>query len=1274
MTSTSPEIGNVLNGRDPLKALTEDQRITTLGMLIMAVLTLCAGILVYIVMQHQSENFLSRGLQLALQVRVQHLVDTIDNEINKSTTIATRPVLIEQMQRLDRNKTDAAALQLIRRAAQTFLPQGFSAVAFYDRSDNEIAAAGQFVQKPELSITLTGRGHVTLSHVDEGHFVLDVNSDIKAKGIVIGKVSTEARLSNIEMMFDDVREFGKTAEMALCAPLEEDMKCFRTTLTPNEIPRISHTPENMPLPLRYALEGRTGIIVAKDYRNEEVVAAYSPVGELGIGMELKIDTAELYAPIRTRLEIILVLLLALLVFGAALLRWRISPLVRRLVQSEHDARESHDRLLASDTHIRILTEVSPVGIFRTDIKGDCIFVNDRYCEITGITEDQALGEGWSNALYHEDKERVFDAWYDSVRKRQPFSIECRYRQPDGHIVWILAQAASETNKAGEITGYIGSITDITERKQVEAALQASEKRYRTIVETAQEGIWQIDDKNITTFINKKMADMLGYKPEEISGKSIYAFMDEDRMKIAERNIERRRQGITEGYEFEFRRKDGSKVWLLVNANPVVNEYGRYAGSLAMISDITKRKHTQQALLKSEMNFRTLINDVNIGILVHHEGRHLFGNPALLKMLGYTQEQFRNTTMKEIVHPDEYEFVHKRFTARMAGEDVPSNYETVLQTLDGKPIPVELTSTRTIWEGKAVGLVILQDITERQIALEQMRKLSSAVEQTADAIMITDPEGIIEYVNPAFEATTGYTRAEAIGNKPNIIKSDRQKPEFFENLWETILAGESYNDVLINRRKDGSLYYEEKTITPVLDSSGRITHFVSTGKDVTERTQIQERLQYMAQHDALTDLPNRVLLFDRLKHALVGAKRHGRLLAVMFIDLDRFKNINDSLGHEAGDQLLQQLSERLSRCIRDDDTVARFGGDEFVILLEDIASENDISEMASRLLDELILPFEIGDQQLYITASIGVSIYPNDGEDSSTLLKNADVAMYRAKDLGKNIYQFYSADMSVRAFEHLTLESNLRLALKRDEFLLYYQPQIEITSGRIIGVEALLRWQHPEFGMVMPMQFITLLEETGLIIPVGEWVLYEATRQLHEWHDAGWKSLRMAVNLSPRQFTSPTLVQAVAKALDILDSPPSCLEFEITESVLMKNVAATEDTLSRLAQMECRFAIDDFGTGHSSLAYLKRFPIKMLKIDRSFVHDIQQDKEDAMIVKTIVAMAHNLGLEVLAEGVETEEQLAYLYDCGCDNMQGYLFSRPLPPDELEQLLKEKMSRD
>jgi len=1163
-----------------LSSLPEVRHINVAGILILVVLTCSAGILVFVAMQQQLEALLSQGLQGNLQLRTQHLTDAIEGEISKTTTIATRPFLIEQMREYNRHPGDEAIRETFARAARTFLPQGFTAIAFRDARGDTIVTNGEFRADPEIQVALTTatsarllRDRVTYLHVE---------AELKDHGTVVGGVSTEAPVDVVDQMIANVSDIGNSANLVLCAALGRDMACFPARLTPQVLPKTSRVRAGEALPMSKALDGLRGIVNARGDHGAPVVTAYGPVDALGLGMVINIDSSELFRPAWQRLRMIVLLLLLLVTVGVVLLRWRVVPLVNRLGRSERDARESHRRLADSDAHLRVLTEVSPVGIFRTDANGQCIFVNERYCEITGLTREAALGEGWAGAIYPDDAERVFAAWNETVRERRPFNIECRYRQTNGETIWILAQAMAEVDSNGHLRGYVGSITDISERRRVEDALQASEERYRNIVETAQEGIWQVDAENRTVFVNQKMADTLGYSVEEMSGRSIFDFMDESARDIAMQNIERRRQGVADEYEFRFLAKDGRTVWALVNASPIFDSEGRYTGAFAMVADITARKRAETALTQSEQNFRALIADANIGVLVHYDGKHVFGNARLLEMLGYTQDEFYGTNMKDIVRPDEYPKVLARYTARVAGEKVPNNYDTVLQAKDGRSIPVELTSTRTHWEGKAAGLVLMQDITEREHAVEEMRKLSSAVEQTADAVMITSPEGVIEYVNSAFEHTTGYARDEVVGQAPRFLKSDRHEPEFYRRLWETILSGEVFSDVFVNRRKDGSIYYEEKTITPLKDTTGRITNFVSTGKDVTERTQIQERLQYLAQHDVLTQLPNRMLLFDQLKRALVRARRHERLVAVLFIDLDRFKNINDSLGHEAGDHLLQQLSERLRACVRDDDTVARFGGDEFVILLDDVAQQADVGEMAQKVLDELVQPFNIDGRQFYITASIGVSLFPNDGEDSSTLLKHADVAMYRAKDLGKNIYQFYSAEMSARAFERLTLETSLRHALERNEFVLHYQPQVEIASGRIIGLEALMRWQHPEFGMVAPAEFMSLLEETGLIVPVGEWVLQEATTQLRSLVTTSETALRMSVNLSARQFNSPILATAVERALERLDGLQATLELEITESLLMQNAATTLETLSRLAAMKCRFAIDDFGTGYSSL--------------------------------------------------------------------------------------------
>ncbi len=555
----------------------------------------------------------------------------------------------------------------------------------------------------------------------------------------------------------------------------------------------------------------------------------------------------------------------------------------------------------------------------------------------------------------------------------------------------------------------------------------------------------------------------------------------------------------------------------------------------------------------------------------------------------------------------------------------------------------------------------------QTASEAMRKLSSALEQAADAVVISDQYGTIEYVNAAFSQLTGYSSEDAIGAKTNLVKSGRHEPRFYAQLWKTIRTGHAFRDVLINRKKSGELYYEEKTITPLKDASGAITHFIATGKDITERMQTQERMHYLAYHDVLTELPNRSLFMERLGHALAKRKEAHGIIGVLYLDLDRFKYINDTLGHDVGDRLLTTFSALLQRLARPGDTVARFGGDEFAILMEDLDSAQDIAPQARALLDALAKPLTIEGHPLYISASMGISVAPDDGADVATLLKHADAAMYRAKELGRNSYQFYSADLSARALERLTLETRLHQALEREEFRVVFQPQVDITCDRIIGAEALLRWDHPELGMVSPLNFIEIMEETGLIVPVGAWVLREACTQARRWQAHG--NLRLSINLSGRQFTHPDLHHELLAVMTQSDLTPADVELEITESVLMQNDRASLENLAALKRLGVRLAVDDFGTGYSSLGYLKRFPVDTLKIDRSFIRDISRDPEDEAIVKAVVAMAQALHKEVVAEGVETPEQVQFLRQCGCRLVQGYWYSHPVLPDALLALLRD-----
>ena len=569
------------------------------------------------------------------------------------------------------------------------------------------------------------------------------------------------------------------------------------------------------------------------------------------------------------------------------------------------------------------------------------------------------------------------------------------------------------------------------------------------------------------------------------------------------------------------------------------------------------------------------------------------------------------------------------------------------------------------EGQTVKIVgTFQDITDRHLADQEMKKLSLAVEQTADSIMITDVNGRIEYVNSAFEEITGYKKSEIMGQTPRILKSEAQNKKFYRRLWECILNGDVFSDVIINRRKDGTLYYEEKTITPQKDIMGKITHFISSGKDITERMESQELLKHLAHHDNLTGMPNRLLFQDRLHQAMSRVSWHKRIIAILFIDLDRFKRINDTLGHEVGDQLLCQAAERLNGCVREGDTVARLGGDEFAVILNDLASRDDISPICEKIIHSLTQPFIINKNELFVSASIGIAQFPVDGDDNKTLLKKADMAMYEAKAKGGENYCFYSEQGNAGQFERLSLESKLRRALENNEFFLHYQPQLHLKSVQVISREVLLRWTHPEFSDITPNIFIPVLEETGLISPVGEWVILQACKDEMVRQQAGLAPQRVAVNLSIRQFKQSDFVSRVEDIINQTGINANCLELEVTEGLLIKDISETAKTLHELHELGVKLSIDDFGTGYSSMNYLKRLPFDTLKIDQSFVRDILQNKDDAAITSAIITLAHSMELEVVAEGVETMEQLQYLYRQGCDLIQGFLFERPISFDKVD----------
>ncbi len=585
---------------------------------------------------------------------------------------------------------------------------------------------------------------------------------------------------------------------------------------------------------------------------------------------------------------------------------------------------------------------------------------------------------------------------------------------------------------------------------------------------------------------------------------------------------------------------------------------------------------------------------------------------------------------------------------------------------------ELGLLEGLTQNVAVALQSLRDQARRKAAEAALHLRQRAIEASVNAIVITSAtqRGFpVEYVNPAFERMTGYRAQEIVGQSLRILRrDDHDQPGIAEIRAILAEQREGYATVR-NYRKDGTLFWSEVHIAPVRDDAGVVSHFVAAKYDVTEMKHYQEKLEFQASHDALTGLPNRLLLRERLTHAIASASRSGRPFWVAFLDLDHFKFINDSLGHSAGDLLLLQMSRRLQHVLRASDTVAREGGDEFVLILPESNDENPNAHVLQRIMDVIAQPVKIDSHRFYPTCSIGVAAFPTDGADPDTLIKHADIAMYRAKEIGRNNFQFFTAALNQKALERLRLEADLRNAIERNELLLHYQPQVCLQSGRMIGMEALIRWQHPQLGMVAPDRFIGLAEETGLIVPIGKWVMRTACRQNKAWQDAGLGNLRVAVNLSARQFGENDLAQSVAAILQETGLEPRYLDIELTESLVMTDVEHAIGVLRALKALGLQLSIDDFGTGYSSLSYLKRFPLDVLKIDQSFVRDITVNADGAAIVKSIIALAHNLRLHVIAEGVETASQLAYLRENGCDQLQGYYFSRPLAADAFAALLQQ-----
>ena len=789
-----------------------------------------------------------------------------------------------------------------------------------------------------------------------------------------------------------------------------------------------------------------------------------------------------------------------------------------------------------------------------------------------------------------------------------------------------------------------------------------EERFRTIVNQVPGAVFRVKPDGPVDFVSEAI--------EEITGYPAYQFMrgttDEwtNLVCAQDRRMHRAvvREALTSGkeYEVEYRIVDANGIerWVSENGQPQAGPHGNFVWIDGIISDISERKHNEMRIeaLLSEQS--AILDNVMFGVMFVRERRVVSVNRRCEQLFGYASgDMTGKPTAIVFADQEDFEAAGQRNYPKL-GEGKEFAEERQYRKRDGTLFWC-LVSGRALDPSRTDGgsIWVFADVTARRQAEEKLRLSATVLEHIADGVMVIGVDGRIVAVNPAFTQITGFIEMEALGQEFNFTRSTRQDEGFYASLWSELVDTGFWRGEIWNVRKNGELYLEWLTVSSVRDDHGYVTHFVGVFSDITKVKESQEKLDHLAHHDPLTALPNRLLFHDRLHHALQRAARDGEQLAIMFIDLDRFKNVNDTLGHHVGDELLQQVATALQCRLRDGDTLARLGGDEFIVLLENVEGQFGAGLVAEKLMAMFEQPFIVSDYELFVTASVGISLFPDDAGDLNMLIRNADVAMYQAKARGRNGYQFYAPSMTGEGVERLRLEALLRRSIEKNEIFLHYQPQVEIDSGRLVGVEALVRWENPELGLIPPVRFIPLAEDTGFINPLGKWVLQEACRQMVRWQAAGLYVPKIAVNLSVKQFERGSIVGMVKDILGESGLEPERLQLEVTESVIM-NTGDALDFVNDLRDIGVGLAIDDFGTGYSSLAYLKQLPVQTLKIDRSFIKDISTDVNDEAIAIAIIQLGKSLNLSVIAEGVETEEQAAFLLRHGCSQAQGYFYSRPV----------------
>ncbi len=989
---------------------------------------------------------------------------------------------------------------------------------------------------------------------------------------------------------------------------------------------------------------------------------------------------------------------------------------KALAHSEAHLRQIYDNV----RDVVFLIGVDPDGRFRFEA------INPSFSEATGLSEEQVVGRFVEDVIPEPSSAMVIEKYRQAIRERRPLSWEEITPFPTGTKTGEVTISPIFDSR-GRCLRLVGSVHDITEHKRLEDSLRISEETFRLLFETSRDGILMMTPERRCIRANPAAVAMFGFESEQaflaVSAAERSPEFQPDGARSEEKAdaiLQRCMEGQFQYYDWTYRRRDGSEF--VAEMMTARMDIGGESILQVSLRDITEKTAAQERLKRITQLYAAL-SQCNQAII------HCRDEQELLDRVCDIAVKYGGMAMAWIGILDEGTPLIRPVASAGSGTEYLQEIEVSTDpgSATGRgPGGTALRERRPVWcqdfaqdpnlvawhgpgrkygwgsvaalplyrKGSPVGVFLLYsqfvdafddeirklllemaddisfaldylfDESERERERLQMHKLSSAVEQSHNMVLISDLAGTIEYANRAFERVTGYPSELLVGENLHELQGEHSPFGKCAEVWSGLALGESWQGEVPYRRKDGSELILYSRISPMGVTSGQPSHYLCISEDITERKKAESRIEYLANFDELTGLPNRVQLTQRCTYALSIARRNHRKLALMFLDLDHFKNINDTNGHGIGDLVLKETALRLREALREEDVVSRFGGDEFILMIPDCDADGAAS-VAHKMLEVVARPIRAQGREFVITGSIGITLFPDDGDEFEMLAKNADMAMYLAKREGRGCFRFYTEQMQIATARNIRLIEDLRYTLSHDQLRLHYQPQF--SGNRLIGVEVLLRWEHQELGTVSPGEFIPLAEESGLIIPIGEWVLRNALRQLKTWIEQGYSPITMAVNLSPVQFRDTGLFDLVARILREADIPPSWLELELTEGAAMFDPDKAVQSMRKLHRLGVRLSIDDFGTGYSSLSYLKKFNIYKLKIDQDFVRDIHTDAEDRAIVGAIISMANRLGLVTIAEGVETEEQIRFLREQGCNEMQGFYFSPPVPAEDFEKLL-------